>query len=182
MRCIPPTQNQPPVISGVSGPTTLKVNETGTWTVKASDPEQGVLTYSVMWGDEALYASAQLAPMSGGYTQTTTFTHSYASARVYNPTFTVTDNQGLGAKTSISVNVGEVTTPCGGITGKICPSGYICSYNGSSFSPYPDASGTCIPSVKNTSALAPSDQYSASILENMKITLDQIQKAINDWH
>jgi hypothetical protein len=31
-------------------------------------------------------------------------------------------------------------------------------------------------------ALAPSGQYSASILENMKITLDQIQKAINDLY
>ncbi len=115
-RCIPPTQNQPPVISGVSGPTTLKVNETGTWTIKASDPEQGVLIYQVFWGDEAVGASAQLS-MPLTYTQTATFTHSYAWAGVYNPTFQVTDNQGLLAKTSISVNVGETTiTPTPSIT------------------------------------------------------------------
>src|SRR3990167_7855491 len=28
-----PTTNKPPVITGVSGPTSLKVNETGTWTI-----------------------------------------------------------------------------------------------------------------------------------------------------
>ncbi|PIT87744.1 MAG: hypothetical protein COU31_01205, partial [Candidatus Magasanikbacteria bacterium CG10_big_fil_rev_8_21_14_0_10_40_10] len=35
-------------------------------------------------------------------------THTYSKAAIYNPTFTVTDNQGLSAKTSLSVNVGEV--------------------------------------------------------------------------
>ena len=30
-------------------------------------------------------------------------------------------------------------------------------------------------------AQAPSGQYSASILENIKATLDQIQKTINSW-
>lgn len=108
-KCIPPTENQPPVIHGVSGPTTLKVNETGTWIVKASDPEQGILTYFVLWGDEGAFVGPTLVPKSTVYVQTATFTHSYSKAAIYNPTFTVTDDKGLSVKTSISVNVGEVT-------------------------------------------------------------------------
>ena len=99
------TGNLPPVISGVSGPTTLQVGQTGTWTVKASDPENGTLSYSVIWGDEPVYASAP-QKTSPANIQTVTFTHSYATAGTYNPTFTVTDNQNQSAKTSISVNVG----------------------------------------------------------------------------
>ncbi|MBU2082318.1 GPI anchored serine-threonine rich family protein [Patescibacteria group bacterium] len=119
-----PMQNQPPTINAVSGPITLKINEIGTWTVKASDSEQGVLTYSVVWGDELTYGASTLAPKSTTYTQTTTFTHSYSRGGAFSPTFTVTDNQGLSAQTSISVNVGDtiptstitVTSPNGGET------------------------------------------------------------------
>lgn len=108
--CVPISQNQPPVISGVSGPTTLNQGETGTWTVQASDPEQGVLTYSVVWGDEiTVYTTSSNTSRSSTYTQTATFTHSYSNVGNYNPTFTVTDNQGLSAKTSVSVNVGGTT-------------------------------------------------------------------------
>ena len=111
-KCVLSTENLPPVISGVSGPTQLKINETGTWTIKASDPEQGILTYSVVWGDETTGSAFAPTSKSSTYTQTTTFTHSYFKTGIYNPFFTVTDNQGLSAKTSISVNVGEnITTP-----------------------------------------------------------------------
>ncbi len=110
-KCIPRESNQPPTISGVSGPTALKVREIGTWKVKASDLEQGTLSYSVRWGDEnttGLYSAAQ---KSLGYTQTAEFTHSYAAAGTYNPTFIVTDDHGLSVKTSISVQVGEIIAP-----------------------------------------------------------------------
>ena len=107
-----PVNTQAPVISGVQGPTALKVGETGTWSVSAYDPQNGVLSYSVIWGDEMAQpmpapspAPLSLAPVQ----QTATFTHSYANARIYTPVFYVTDNQGLSAKTSISVNVGETT-------------------------------------------------------------------------
>ncbi|TSC79708.1 MAG: Uncharacterized protein G01um101429_383 [Parcubacteria group bacterium Gr01-1014_29] len=119
----PPSQNLPPTISGVSGPTVLKVGEIGKWEVKAYDPEQQSLKYSVLWGDEGSFVGPQFAPSAAEvYTQTTTFTHRYANTGTYTPTFTVTDNQGLFAKTSISVNVGsvesalKVTAPNGGET------------------------------------------------------------------
>lgn len=101
--------NQPPTISGVSGPTTLNINQTGNWEIKASDPEQGNLSYQVFWGDEAVGASAQLSRPLAYYNQTATFTHSYSKSGIYYPTFTVTDNQSLSAKTSISVKVGETS-------------------------------------------------------------------------
>ena len=78
--------------------------------VKASDPEQGVLSYSVRWGDENITSVYSAAQRNLSYVQSAEFTHAYAAAGVYNPTFTVTDDKGLPAKTSISVQVGEVVT------------------------------------------------------------------------
>ncbi len=95
-----PTNNRPPSISGVSGPTTLNAGQSGTWSVTASDPENGSLSYSAVWGDEVT------AGTSGAVQQTATFSHTYANAGTYYPTFTVTDNSGQSARTSLSVVVG----------------------------------------------------------------------------
>ena len=102
-----------PVISGISGPQSLKVGEQGTWTVTASDPNNGTLSYSVTWGDEYQY---QKPSVQGMYATTPTtsqqsaiFTHTYSQVGTYTPVFTVTNNNGQSAKTSLSVNVGEVT-------------------------------------------------------------------------
>ena len=102
-----------PVISGVKGPTTLNVGEEGTWAVNASDPSNGSLSYSVVWGDEApIYGMmAPSAKMSVPFIQTATFSHKYQTAGTYQPTFTVVNDYGLAAKTSLSVNVGGVTPP-----------------------------------------------------------------------
>lgn len=116
----PPVNTQTPVISGVKGPTTLNVGETGTWSVSAYDPENGSLSYSVIWGDEPQTSAGGVSgsPMSQNFdsTQTATFTHFYANAGVYTPVFYVTDNQGLSAKTSISVNVGNTQTNLGSLS------------------------------------------------------------------
>ncbi|MDO9399706.1 MAG: hypothetical protein Q7T79_03435, partial [bacterium] len=104
----PSNSNISPAISGVSGPITLKTNETGTWTIKANDPGNGQLTYSVIWGDEAMFiGDTQLTPKT--FVQITTFTHSYNKAGNYTPTFTITNNQGFSAKTSVSVKVGDIS-------------------------------------------------------------------------
>src|SRR3989338_6784263 len=109
-----------PVISGVSGPQTLNVNQTGTWTIKASNSTDGNLSYSVVWGDESYLSSSTTLNKSLNTSQSATFTHSYSQAGTYTPTFTVTSentircittpcpsNEG-SAKTSLSVNVGSV--------------------------------------------------------------------------
>jgi hypothetical protein len=104
--CLPKLEeNQPPIIDGISGPTQLKLNETGTWTIKAHDPEGGYLYYSVDWGDgirplaeKRLYAKEEI-------TQTTIFTHSYSKEGDYTITFEVRDDKGEKAKSTISVKV-----------------------------------------------------------------------------
>ncbi len=106
------TQSGSPVIDKLEAPTVLGVNETGTWKVTAHDPENGSLKYAVVWGDETQVKemttnSAGNAPTA--FSQDTTFSHAYASAGTYNPTFTVIDDQGLQAKTSATVRVGSVT-------------------------------------------------------------------------
>ena len=102
--------NLPPVIDGVSGPTSLNVGETGTWSVKAHDPENGNLSYIVNWGDSVSSGgTVATSPLSISASQTTTFTHSYSTAGAYKVGFTVTDNEGLTAQSSISVQVGNTT-------------------------------------------------------------------------
>ena len=95
-----------PTISGVSGPTSLQVGQQGTWSVTASDPNNGTLSYSVAWGDALGGAAASTgAPVQ----QTATFTHVYSQASTYTPTFYVTNSTGKSAKTSVSVVVGLST-------------------------------------------------------------------------
>lgn len=114
-RCGNPTggENKAPVISGFSGPTTLTLNETGTWKIQASDPENGQLTYSIRWGDEwypgtgAMQSSAERSIV-----QDTSFTHSYATAGTYTVIVLVTDGAGKQAKASATVAVGKNLVAC----------------------------------------------------------------------
>lgn len=114
-----------PVISGVSGPTSLQVGQQGTWTVNASDPNGGTLNYSVVWGDENQGGTGASSMTAAPVSQTATFTHTYASvsscstggacskltSATYTPTFTVSNSSGQSAQTSVSVNVGQQTVP-----------------------------------------------------------------------
>jgi hypothetical protein len=111
-----------PIISGVSGPQSLSLNQTGTWTVNATNPNGGNLTYSVDWGD-VYYAATTASYQSPQYlqSQSATFTHTYSRAGTYTPTFTVTSPNSIqcfttpcpinsgSARTSISVVVGNNT-------------------------------------------------------------------------
>ncbi|MCX6730892.1 MAG: hypothetical protein NTZ55_03520 [Candidatus Roizmanbacteria bacterium] len=52
--------------------------------------------------------------------------------------------------------IDDVQTMCGGIAGRLCPSGYFCKYNGT----YPDASGTCIKTTgAKTTYTCPTTEY-----------------------
>ena len=105
--CRNDSANRPPVISGLSGPTTLALNATGTWTVQASDPENQTLSYNITWGDEFMYgnAYASASPMRDSFVQTSTFTHAYSSAGTYTITIVVRDSSGQEARTSSTVQV-----------------------------------------------------------------------------
>lgn len=95
-----------PVISGLSGPTSLAVNEIGTWKVSASDPENGTLSYAITWGDEWYGNSAgNMARPTATIVQQSTFTHSYAKPGTYTVAVTVTDSEGKVARSSSTVSV-----------------------------------------------------------------------------
>jgi hypothetical protein len=108
--------NKPPTVSSFSGPMALRVNETGTWMINASDPENGQLWYVIRWGDEipvALRASTvpseefMPAPL-----QKTTFTHAYGSAGTYTVAIVIRDEVGKEAKTSATVKVSSDNVAC----------------------------------------------------------------------
>jgi hypothetical protein len=133
------TSNKPPTISGLSGPSTLAVNTSGTWTIDASDPEGGQLKYQVTWGDESTFSPwANSAGMAmRDFVQSTTFTHAYANAGTYTVVVVVTDASGQSAKTSTTVKVGsepvactmEYAPVCGRKAGcaNTCPPGMYCA-------------------------------------------------------
>ncbi|MDD5165670.1 MAG: fibronectin type III domain-containing protein [Candidatus Pacebacteria bacterium] len=96
-------KNRPPVISGISSPTVLTTDQVGTWSVSAYDPENGNLSYSVDWGDTA--HPLALAKLQPDFVQTATFSHSYDAPGTYQVQFTVRDDAGLTAKSSVTVHV-----------------------------------------------------------------------------
>ena len=113
-----------PTISSFSGPTTLAVNVSGTWTIQASDSENGSLNYSITWGDEYRtfppYASAAARE---NFVQTTTFTHTYAQAGAYTVIVVVSDASGAQAKTTSTVRVGEPQPVACTMDAMQCPNG-----------------------------------------------------------
>lgn len=127
-----------PVISSFSGPTTLTLNEQGTWKISASDPENSSLTYSIIWGDE-WYGSntASMTNPSSSVIQETTFTHSYSRAGSYKVSVTVRDNAANEAHATITVRVdnapvactADYTPVCGRPPGcaNTCPPGMYCT-------------------------------------------------------
>lgn len=119
------SSNKPPVISGFSGPTKLAEDATGTWTIQASDPEGGTLTYQVWWGDENIYASNYTtATAAREFTQSTTFTHIYSNAGTYTVMITVRDSGGQEARSSSTVKVTSGSMPIACTAdAKQCPDG-----------------------------------------------------------
>ncbi len=137
--CTDNGSNKPPVVSSFGGPTKLSVNENGTWTIQASDPESGYLSYAITWGDEFIGPNwgSGSASAKNALDQTATFTHSYAKAGTYTVTVIVSDSAGAQSKTSATVQVGseavactmEYVPVCGRPTGCMdtCPAGMYCT-------------------------------------------------------
>ena len=126
-----------PVISGISGPQSLTVNEIGTWKITASDPENEQLSYEIAWGDEWM-KSDRAAPLSSpdiSIIQEVGLTHSYANPGSYTVRVTVSDTAGNRAQATISVSVSRsvcatVYSPvCGRPPGcaNTCPPGQVCT-------------------------------------------------------
>lgn len=100
------SSNSAPSITSISGPSSLSVGTTGTWEMRASDPEGKRLTYSILWGDDAARDTQLVAEIRGASSaQTTNFTHSYSRAGTYTVRITVSDQLGAYAVSTISVVV-----------------------------------------------------------------------------
>jgi len=93
-----------PSIFGIDGPTQLAVGQSGTWSVHVTD-SSGYLSYSVRWGDEALAPIPYGVSASAPIASFGTFTHTYATAGTYSPTFTVTNANGQSVTASATVVV-----------------------------------------------------------------------------
>ncbi len=109
------TSSSKPVINGLDAPTSLTINQTGTWTVRATDPQNQSLRYSVDWGETkdcpSGYVCDTLLMSPPSQTQTSTFSHSYSRVGVYTVTFTVTNSSGQLAQTSSTVTVTNLNSP-----------------------------------------------------------------------
>ncbi|HWO07467.1 MAG TPA: peptidoglycan-binding protein [Candidatus Paceibacterota bacterium] len=114
------SSNRPPTISGLSGPTTLSVSQTGTWIINASDPENQTLTYNISWGDELHNATPAVAYAHDSFVQTTSFTHAYSRAGTYTITVVVRDSGGKEATMTTTVRVTGSNTVCADIYQPVC--------------------------------------------------------------
>lgn len=98
-----------PMISSVSGPTSLSVGGTGVWSIVVNSPGSTYLTTSVNWGDQGIGGNTSSAPQVSYAqgTQTLTFSHTYTTGGIYTITFTASN--GFGSQTSsapVSVSSG----------------------------------------------------------------------------
>jgi len=97
-----------PVINSVSGPTTIPVGETGTWTVIAN-PQSGLTFY------EQLGAEASLVLLSATSGQPNVFQWSFVVAGNYTIKFIVQDAAGNSTEKSVTVHVTDSSSVLGQI-------------------------------------------------------------------
>ncbi len=112
---VPPPQPTGSVsITGVSGPNSLTVGQSGTWQVSTNAPQGTPISLSVRWGDEVQYPyPASSAAQSAYVSQQNTFTHSYQTAGTYTITFTASDQYGRSNSSSVTVQVSGAATTAG---------------------------------------------------------------------
>jgi hypothetical protein len=106
--CVLQATNQPPVITSTGGPTSINVNQQGTWTISAYDPDGNTLTYNVIWGDEE---SRGMQP-SSTFVSTATFQHTYVTEGTYTITFSVKDSSDATTQSTLTVNVEQGQVNC----------------------------------------------------------------------
>ncbi len=100
-----------PVVTSVTGSSSIAVGTQGSWTVNAYDPRNEALAYSVKWGDTGNGIMALFAALSQPvYLQSSTFSHTYANPGTYTITFTAENTSGLTMSTTTTVTVTQAST------------------------------------------------------------------------
>jgi peptidoglycan hydrolase-like protein with peptidoglycan-binding domain len=95
------SSSQYPRITSATGPTSIAVSGSGTWTVVVNNPTNVYQTVSVNWGD---YQSTPSQTVSSGVS-TLTFSHTYAQPGQYSIVFSITNAVGPNATASATVSV-----------------------------------------------------------------------------
>jgi hypothetical protein len=99
--------NTAPVITSVSGPTSLGSGVQGTWSLTLNNSNSSYVTASVNWGDTGNgYVNMAAPQIVYAGTQAVTFTHAYNIAGTYTITFTVADASGETNTSTLTVTVG----------------------------------------------------------------------------
>lgn len=110
--------NDPPQITGIYGPSGLKVGQLGTWSIGATDVESSQITYAVLWGDETVSS----IPSSDKFSSVQDFSHSFLKSGTFTVNFYAKDSAGNIVSRSINVAVTglsqqlsvSITSPNGG--------------------------------------------------------------------
>jgi hypothetical protein len=108
---VPSSSNKSPSINKITAPTTLAIDEVGTWDINATDPEGSALTYSINWGDQTPVAIPLGTNASTVVAQKSSFTHSYSNPGTYVVEVTVSDSIGKTAKATATVVVSDPNKP-----------------------------------------------------------------------
>lgn len=129
-----------PVISDVSGPTSLAAGTVGTWTLTTNSPSGSYLTAAVDWGD-AQNQYGQAVQQAVGYgAQTLSFTHTYSQQGTYTIQFKLTNANGQSTVASRTVTVSGTSSNGSVSLSSITPSsgriGTQIAIQGSGFSQY----------------------------------------------
>ncbi len=102
------SSNKNPTVYAVSGPTTLFVDQMGTWSVNAVDPEKQTLNYSVDWGARKACPDGYICktPVAASiFVTSPIFSNAYTSPGTYTVTFSVQDSGGAVTHSSSIVEV-----------------------------------------------------------------------------
>lgn len=92
------------IINSFTGPNYISANSIWNWSVNASDPEEGNLTYNVSWGDN------KSDEYSGASGQSVIVSHRYSKGGKYFVIVKATNGEGLEAFANKTVEIPSVST------------------------------------------------------------------------
>ncbi len=96
--------NVVPVLSAISGPSTVSYNSTNTWTLTSSSVNGGTVNVTASWGDGSTSVSNTQSYYSGNG-QTYSFTHTYLTPGTYTLRVTATNSNGLTSYQTYNIYV-----------------------------------------------------------------------------